>query len=92
MFAMADMLVSMKIFPSDITVDLNQLRQQIENSLPKDSSVRKFAEEPIAFGLKALIAHILIPEDKQDSLEKIENVIKQINGVSNVETFMMQRW
>jgi elongation factor 1-beta len=89
---MADMLVSMKIFPSDITVDLNQLRQQIENSLPKDSSVRKFAEEPIAFGLKALIAHILIPEDKQDSLEKIENVIKQINGVSNVETFMMQRW
>ena len=89
---MADMLVSMKIFPSDITVDLNQLRQQIENSLPKDSSVRKFAEEPIAFGLKALIAHILIPEDKQDSLEKIENIIKQINGVSNVETFMMQRW
>jgi elongation factor 1-beta len=89
---MADMLVSMKIFPSDITVDLNQLRQQIENSLPKDSSVRKFAEEPIAFGLKALIAHILIPEDKQDSLEKIENIIKQINGISNVETFMMQRW
>jgi elongation factor 1-beta len=89
---MANMLVSMKIFPSDITVDLNQLKQQIENSLPKDSSVRKFAEEPIAFGLKALIAHILIPEDKQDSLEKIENIIKQINGVSNVETFMMQRW
>ena len=89
---MADMLVSLKIFPSDITVDLNQLRKQIEESLPKDSSVRKFAEEPIAFGLKALIAHILIPEDKQDSLEKIENTIKQINGVSNVETFMMQRW
>jgi elongation factor 1-beta len=89
---MANMLVSMKIFPSDITVDLNQLKQQIENILPKDSSVRKFAEEPIAFGLKALIAHILIPEDKQDSLEKIENIIKQINGVSNVETFMMQRW
>jgi elongation factor 1-beta len=89
---MANMLVSMKIFPSDITVDLNQLKQHIENSLPKDSSVRKFAEEPIAFGLKALIAHILIPEDKQDSLEKIENIIKQINGVSNVETFMMQRW
>jgi translation elongation factor aEF-1 beta len=89
---MANMLVSMKIFPSDITVDLNQLRQQIENNLPKDSSVRKFAEEPIAFGLNALIAHILIPEDKQDSLEKTENIIKQINGVSNVETFMMQRW
>jgi elongation factor 1-beta len=89
---MANMLVSMKIFPEDVTIDFDQLKQQIEKSLPKDSSVRKFAEEPIAFGLKALIAHILIPEDKQDSLEKIENTIKQIQGVSNVETFMMQRW
>jgi elongation factor 1-beta len=86
------MLVSLKIYPEDITIDLNQVKEQIEKSLPKDSSVRKFAEEPIAFGLKALIAHILIPEDKQDSLEKIENTIKQISGVSNVETFMMQRW
>ncbi len=89
---MSNMLVSMKIFPNDITVDLNQLKQDIERNLPKDSSVRKFAEEPIAFGLNALIAHIVIPEDKPDSLEKIENTIKQINGVSNVETFMMQRW
>ena len=89
---MANMLVSLKIYPEDIIVDLNQLRQQIEKSLPKDSSVRKFAEEPIAFGLKALIVHILIPEDKQDSLEQIENTIKRISGVSNVETFMMQRW
>jgi elongation factor 1-beta len=89
---MANMLVSLKIFPEDITIDFDQLKQQIEKSLPKDSSVRKFAEEPIAFGLKALIAHILIPEDKQDALENIETKIKQIQGVSNVETFMMQRW
>jgi len=89
---MADMLVSMKIFPTDITVDLNQLKQQIEKNLPKDASVRKFAEEPIAFGLNALIAHILMPEDKSDQLEKIENTIRKIEGVSNIETFMMQRW
>jgi translation elongation factor aEF-1 beta len=89
---MANVLVSMKIFPNDITVDLNQLRQQIEKSLPKDSSVRKFAEEPIAFGLNALIAHILIPEDESDTLEKIEDAIRKIEGVSNIETFMMQRW
>ncbi len=89
---MANMLVSLKIFPEDVTVNFDQLKQQIEKSLPKDSSIRKFAEEPIAFGLNVLIAHILIPEDKQDALENIENTIKQIQGVSNVETFMMQRW
>lgn len=89
---MANVLVSMKIFPTDITVDLNQLKQQIEKSLPKDASVRKFAEEPIAFGLSALIAHILMPEDKSGELEKIEDTIRKIEGVSSIETFMVQRW
>jgi translation elongation factor aEF-1 beta len=82
----------MKIFPEDITVDLNQLREQIKKNLPKDVSVRKFAEEPIAFGLIALIAHVLMPEEKSGELEKVESAIKNIKGVSNIETFMMQRW
>jgi len=89
---MAKMLVSMKIFPEDITIDLDQLKQKIEQALPQDSKVLRFNEEPIAFGLKALITHILVPEEKQDELEIIENSIRQIQGVSNIETFMMQRW
>jgi len=89
---MARILVSMKIFPEDITIDFDQLKQKIERTMPKDSKVMRFGEEPIAYGLKALIAHILIPEEKQDDLDKIENNIRQIQGVSNIETFMMQRW
>jgi elongation factor 1-beta len=89
---MAKVLVSMKIFPEDITIDFDQLKRRIEGVMPQDSKVMRFGEEPIAYGLKALIAHILIPEDKQGELEKIENDIKRIQGVSNIETFMMQRW
>jgi len=89
---MTKILVSMKIFPEDITIDFEKLKQAIEKTMPKDSKVMRFIEEPIAFGLKALIAHILIPEEKQEELETIENNIRQIQGVSNIETFMMQRW
>jgi len=89
---MAKVLVSMKIFPEDITVDFEQLKQKIEGVMPQDSKVMRFGEEPIAFGLKALLVHVLIPEDKQDELERIENSIRGIQGVSNIETFMMQRW
>jgi len=89
---MAKILVSMKIFPEDITIDLNQLKQKIEEVMPQDSKVLRFNEEPIAFGLTALIAHILIPEEKQDELERIETNMRQIKGISNIETFMMQRW
>jgi len=89
---LAKVLVSLKIFPEDIAIDLDQLKQKIEKIIPQDSKVLRFNEEPIAFGLKALIAHILIPEERQEELEKIENSIRQIQGVSNIETFMMQRW
>jgi len=89
---MAKMLVSMKIFPEDITVDFEQLKLRVEKSMPQDSKIIRFNEEPIAFGLKALIVHMVMPEEKQDELEKVENGIRQISGVSNVETFMMQRW
>jgi len=89
---MAKVLVSMKIFPEDITIPLDHLKQQIQAIIPQDSKALRFDEEPIAYGLKALIAHILIPEEKQDGLEKIENDIRHIQGVSNIETFMMQRW
>jgi translation elongation factor aEF-1 beta len=89
---MANVMVSMKIFPEDVTVDLNQIREEIKRSLPQDVSVRKFGEEPIAFGLVALIAHILIPEEKSGELENVESAIRSIKGVSNIETFMMQRW
>lgn len=89
---MAKMLVSMKIFPEDIVINLEDLKKKIEQTIPPDSKVLRFNEEPIAYGLKALIVHIIVPEEKEDELEKIETGIRQIKGVSNIETFMMQRW
>ena len=89
---MAKVLVSMKIFPEDITIPLDKLKEQVQAIIPQDSKVLRFEEEPIAFGLSALIAHVLIHEEKQEQLENIENSIHGIQGVSNLETFMMQRW
>ena len=89
---MANVLVSMKIFPEDITVDLNRLKQKITQMLPKDTSIMRFNEESIAFGLSALIAHILIPEKKSGTLETVETNLKKIKGIRNIETFMIQRW
>jgi translation elongation factor aEF-1 beta len=89
---MANVMVSMKIFPEDVTVSLDQLKEEIKRSLPQDVSVKKFGDEPVAFGLVAIIAHILVPEDKAGEMEKVENAIRSLKGVSNIEIFMMQRW
>ncbi|MBS7624858.1 elongation factor 1-beta [Candidatus Bathyarchaeota archaeon] len=88
---MARVVVSLKIFPSDIDVDLNALRERIEKSLPSYASVYRFEEEPIAFGLVALIAHIVLPEDRAGGLDEIERCIQGLEGVGDIQTIMVRR-
>jgi len=88
---MAKVLVSIKIFPSDITTDLNQLKKKIEKELPKYTSVYRFDEEPIAFGLTALIAHIIIPEEKPGGLDEVEKQLQKVDEISQMETLMVRR-
>jgi translation elongation factor aEF-1 beta len=89
---MAKVLASVKIFPTDITVDLGALKEKIKMELPEGTSVIQFAEEPVAFGLVALIAHVTLPEDKTGVLDEVENKLREISQVNNVETFMVRRW
>lgn len=84
-------MVSYKIFPVDITVDFNELREKIEGCLPEFALIYGFGEEPIAFGLNALIAHIKIPEDKTGVLDKLESNLEQIGEISQVQSVMVRR-
>ena len=88
---MARVLVSLKIFPSDIDVSLSVLRKEIEKSLPGYASVYKFEEEPIAYGLVALITHILIPEDKAGGVDEVETTLRKIGKISDFQTLMVRR-
>ena len=75
---MARVLVSMKIFPSDIDVNRDALKNEIEEGLPDYTSVYKFEEEPIAYGLVAIIAHILVPEDRTGAVDEVESSLRRI--------------
>ncbi len=88
---MARVLVSMKIFPSDVDVNRDALRRKIEENLPEYASVYKFEEEPIAFGLVALIAHILVPEDRTGGVDGVESSLREIEEISDFQTLMVRR-
>lgn len=88
---MGKIVISFKIFPSEATVDLSLLKEKIEKGLPEFASVHGFAEEPIAFGLKALIAHIILPEDRSGILDEVENYLLKIGEISQIETLMVRR-
>ena len=87
---MARIIASLKILPIDVNIDLNLLRDEVEKSLPENTSIYKFEEDPIAFGLVALIAHILLPEEGED-IDKIEKAIMDLKEVSQLETLMVRR-
>ncbi len=88
---MGSVIISYKIFPVDITVNFEDLKKKIEASLPEFASIYGYGEEPIAFGLNALICAIKIPEDKTGLLEELENRLGQISDISQVQTLMVRR-
>jgi Translation elongation factor EF-1beta len=52
---MSRVLVRVRVLPSDASVDLKALGERISGALSGVAKVVRFVEEPIAFGLSALL-------------------------------------
>jgi translation elongation factor aEF-1 beta len=89
---LARILALIKIFPSDANIDLSALKAKIQGSLPAGSTVQKFDEEPVAFGLVVLIAHVVLPEDAGGTMEQIENAIRGVDLVSEIQVLRVGRF
>jgi len=84
-------MVSLKIFPSYIIADMNGLKQAITRSLEGIATIYKFDEEPVAFGLVALVVHIMMPEEASGVMDEVEQRLKSINGIGEVEVLVSRR-
>lgn len=89
---LAKVLASIKVFPTDANIDLAALKSKIQGSLPSGSTVQKFEEEPIAFGLVALIAHVVLAEDAGGTMEQVENAIRGVDLVSEIQVLRVGRF
>jgi len=87
---LAKVVAQIKIFPTETTVDLGELRKKIENALPPQTSVARFDEEPIAFGLVALIARVVMPEE-EGRMEKVEEALKSVENVGEIQVVNVWR-
>jgi translation elongation factor aEF-1 beta len=85
-------MASIKIFPSDANIDLTALKSKIQSSLPAGSTVQKFEEEPVAFGLVALIAHVVLPEDAGGTMDQVEDAIRGVDLVSEIQVLRVGRF
>jgi elongation factor 1-beta len=88
---MGFVVVTYKIFPTDIISDFGPMKKKIESTLPEFASVHGYGEELVAYGLKALLVQIKFPEDKTGVLEEFEKTIESMEGIRQVQTLMVRR-
>lgn len=80
---MAKVAVTFRIMPEGTDVDLNEIRKGLEGAL--GGGLKEVVDKPVAFGLVALEA-VLLLEDAGGQLERSEEAIRALKGVSSVET------
>ncbi len=88
---MGFVVVTYKIFPTDIISDFDPMKKNIEGALPQDSSIHGYGEELVAYGLKALLVQVKFPEDKTGLVDEFEKKLESVEGVSQVQTLMVRR-
>jgi len=87
---MSVIAVKIKIMPNSPETDLAQIEKNVKVILDKDGVKNpQFEIQPIAFGLKAVIAMFGWPEEKP--LEGLEEKLKKIENVSSVQVIDIRR-
>ncbi len=82
--------VKIKIMPASPEVNLTELEGRIKGFLEKEGVKNpQFDIQPIAFGLKALIAMFGWPEEK--SLDEMEESLGKIQDVNSVDLLDIRR-
>ncbi len=79
---MGEVLATFKVMPEGVD-EFEKAKQGVLEAL-KDYRVEDVKEEPIAFGLKALLVAIRLP-DKEGEVDKIEEILSKVEGVESVE-------
>jgi len=91
---MAKVVVLLKVLPAEADTDMEALKNKIEEAITRlgeGFSLQSYNIEPIAFGLKALRLTVLIPEEIEGGTYSLEETIKGIEGVSEVEVEFVSR-
>jgi len=83
-------LITLKIMPTSLEASLEEIKEKSKDIIEKnEGKIGEFKEEPIAFGLKAVIVSFELDESKE--LEAIEEELKKIEEINSIQVVDMRR-
>jgi elongation factor 1-beta len=87
---MARVIVTLKVMPEDVDVNIDSLLKRIKKAIPKGTDIRATEIIPVAFGLKALRMNVA-RDESLGGTDDIEAAISSLKGVAQVEVEMVSR-
>ncbi len=80
---MGDVAAQIKVMPQSPEIDLDDLEERLEESLPKGAKIRGFQRDEVAFGLVALLPTVIVPDDAGGT-EAVEEAFAEVEGVESI--------
>ena len=80
---MGKVAAKIKVMPNSPDVDLDDLQDRLEESLPQGAKIRGFQRDDVAFGLVALLPTVIVP-DGAGGTEAVEEAFTDVDGVESV--------
>ena len=87
---MAQLLLLVKILPTGVEIDLDQVAKKIKEALKDGITLRKYTKEPLAFGLYFINGEFIL-DDREGQMDKLESVIRSVECVSELQVLNMSR-
>lgn len=82
--------VKIKLMPTSPEVNLEEIKSYAKKIVEEGKGLnREYYEEPIAFGLKAVIAFFEWPEEAE--LEELEEKFRNIENVNSIQIIDMRK-
>ena len=87
---MTRLVARIKILPAEAETDLASVVESLKKSIPEGMEIKAHAHEPIAFGLNAIVGDFML-DDAEGQMDKLEEAIKGITGVGEIEVMNISR-